>query len=96
MKKFIILLLSVLFLLSLTACSASQEGKEINSVSSNSKEAAELNLPEEFKPFECSAEYEINYECSVDGNSFTFENGSLFVTASDNQKSEIFKDPCFH
>ena len=66
MKKFIILLLSVLFLLSLTACSASQEGKEINSVSSNSKEAAELNLPEEFKPFECSAEDEINYE-TVEG-----------------------------
>lgn len=91
MKKIIITILSALMIFSLTACSASQEGVVSHSASSNSNEAAVLNLPEEFKPFECSAEDEINYECSVDGNRFTFENGSLFVTASDNQKSEIFK-----
>lgn len=90
MKKIIITILSALMIFSLTACSASQEGVVSHSASSNSK-AAVLNLPEEFKPFECSAEDEINYECSVDGSRFTFENGSLFVTASDNQKREIFK-----
>lgn len=92
MKRLIALLLAVTMIFSLSACAASQaDGANFENASTEQGEVEILSASEEFTPFECSPEDEINYDCTVNGSRFTFESRCLYVTNSENQRKAVFK-----
>lgn len=92
MKKITAFLLAAMMILSFSACSVSQNGGAASDNASAEPETPEtLSASQEFLPFECSPEDEINYDCTVNGSRFTFENRCLYITDAENQRKAVFK-----